>query len=130
MEISRIDLPVRDVRSRKEKVESWPVLHFSSWASYELSQGGHMMLGGHNISQRQAWMSTFSEFWTRYEPLDPTHPIFHSTLEKGLVVPYMVHGDEGRGRQKHPLLTISFQCMVSHYGTHVLNMSGSPGCMT
>ena len=85
-----------------------------------------MMLGGHILSQ-EGWKNELREFWRRYEPLDPSHPAFHSGLDLGLLVPHMVHGDEGRGRQKQALLTISFQGMISHYGSHRLNISGSLG---
>ena len=36
----------------------------------------------------------------------------------------MVHGDEGRGRMKQPLLVVAFQGALSHLGMDRLNQSG------
>ena len=134
VEISYVqDLPIKDLRKRKDVVAAWPVLNFSAWVKYELEQGGQMLLGGNLISDVAAWKSAFSSFWMQYRSTDPNHPIYDGEQDSGCekdygsYVPYMIHGDEGRGRMKLPLLTISFQCLMSHYGSHRLNTSGQPG---
>ena len=127
VEVSKEYVPVRDLRSREDTKALWPFLKLSAWAKHELERGGEMLLGGHNIRDERLWKEMLTDFWARYRDLDTGHPVYTSGLDPGLVIPYMVHGDEGRGRQKLPLLTISFQCLISHYGPHRLNMSGYSG---
>ena len=86
-----------------------------------------MLLGGHNLSDEPAWQQELGEFWTRYRLMDPTHPIFAYPEKLNNTLPFLTHGDEGRGRNKQPLLTISFQGILSHYGSHRLNTSGRAG---
>ena len=62
--------------------------------------------------------------------IDGEHPLFSSGIDTAATIPFMIHGDEGRGRNKLPLLTISFQGILSHYGSHRLNMSGFRSCIT
>ena len=119
---------ILNLRRRVEQEVPWPVLNLSSWAEYELTQGGEFLLAGRNVRDVTSWKATFRTFWDRYRAIDPHHPVFCTTgLDAGCVIPYMIHGDEGRGRNKLPLLTVSFQCLISQYGPHRLNMSGPAG---
>ena len=61
------------------------------------------------------------------EAADPDHPVFQDeSLRKDLscTIPYLLHGDEGRGRMKQPILVIAFQGVLSHLGINRLNESG------
>ena len=125
-----IDLPVRHHRTRREVNVAWPILQLSSWAEYELSMGGELLLAGNNIRNQHAWRSVLTDFWQKYKAVDATHPVYQSMdSDYSNVIPYMIHGDEGRGRGKLPLLSIAFQGLMSHYGVHRLNSSGYFGCV-
>ena len=91
-------------------------------------QGGQLLLGGHSVHQRDLWEPLLEEFWNLYRGVDPTHDIFqYSNNILRRTLPYLVHGDEGRGRQKSPLMVISFQGLLSHMGKERLNHSGCLG---
>ena len=94
-----------------------------------MSKGGEMFLAGHNIQHEALWKPLLQDFWSHFYEKEPEHPVYDPAhgLDVACVIPYMIHGDEGRGRGKQPLLTISFQCLFSHYGEHRLNTSGKPG---
>ena len=129
IEVSYTTVPIRGLKKRSETRTQWPVLKLSSWAQYELQNGGEMFLAGHNILQEAAWKSEFRNFWDKYEHIDGSHPVFAiEPTARSTTIPFLLHGDEGRGRGKLPILTISCQCLLSHYGSHRLNMSGSFGC--
>ena len=124
VQISEVLLWIRNSRTRREQEVLWPIIHLSDWARYELAQGGHFLLAGCTLSDEASWQSQLQEFWNRYRGVDPSHPIFNYPERLAHIVPFMTHGDEGRGRLKQPLLTISFQGILSHYGAHRLNTSG------
>ena len=125
LKICYIDLPIRHLRSRKEVRVDWPIIPLSSWVTYELGQGGNFLLAGNSLEEPHMWKPVLRSFWCRYQKMDGGHPLFSSGYDWDSVIPYMVHGDEGRGRGKQPLLTISFQGILSHYGPHRLNSSGT-----
>ena len=124
--VSETVLRIKNVRTRKEHNVAWPVLKLSDWAATELSKGGEMFLGGCNVCDEVSWRALLRGFWARYYEKDPGHLLYDPEmgLNPETVIPYMLHGDEGRGRNKQPLLSISFQCLISHYGEHRLNTSG------
>ena len=126
--ISIVDVPIKDLKKRRSRVVGWPVLRFSSWAQCALARGGQMLLAGHCLEDEQAWRAELQGFWAKYSCIDGGPPVFSSGIDLSCTIPYMVHGDEGRGRNKQPLLTISFQGILSHYGSHRLNMSGFSSC--
>ena len=104
---------------------SWPIIKLGSWVRYILEeQGGQLLLGGHHISQTSLWQKELKEFWDLYEGVDGSHPLFQGAFNRACTIPYFVHGDEGRGRGKQPVLIISFQGILSHFGKHCLNESG------
>ena len=126
IEVSYTTVPIRDLKKRCETTAQWPILKLSSWAQYELQKGGEMFLAGNNILDEAAWRLELKTFWDRYENIDGSHPLFGmDPTARSMTIPYLLHGDEGRGRGKIPILTISYQCLLSHYGSHRLNMSGS-----
>ena len=125
VDISQVVLTIKDLRQSQETKVAWPVIKLSAWVKLGLERGGEMMLGGHTISNESGWRALLRTFWSRYKLVDDSHPLFNSKLDPEVVLPFYLHGDEGRGRVKKPLLTISFQMVLSHYGPHRLNSSGS-----
>lgn len=60
--------------------------------------------------------SMLSRFWSRYAKIDGVHVPYPSRT-----VPWMLHGDEGRGQCKRPLLVVSFQPVIGWSGEEYLN---------
>ena len=127
--ISIIDVPIKEPHRKCSRIVGWPVLRLSDWARCALGRAGHMLLAGHCLEDEPAWRMELKMFWDRYSLIDGEHPLFSSGIDTAATIPFMIHGDEGRGRNKLPLLTISFQGILSHYGSHRLNMSGFRSCI-
>lgn len=126
--ISHVKCPVQVVKGGKVKRQKadWPVVHFSQWLECMLNRGGELILGGHHISKQDAWQSTFDQFWLDYKNVDSGHPIFSKVnpMNRKFYIPYTVHGDEGRGRNKVPVLIESFCPIISYKGIEFTNLSG------
>ena len=86
-----------------------------------------LLLGGYILEEVDAWTNMFRNFWDDYKVVNAAHPCFNDSLawEGGLsrAVPFMVHGDEGRGLHRRPFLLISIQPLISHLGPDVCNES-------
>ena len=124
VDISHAIINIRHARSRKLKEIAWPTLKLSSWLKYIMEQGGQLLLAGHHISQSRKWKSDLKEFWDLYEQVDGNHPVFLQNLDRAATLPFFLHGDEGRGRGKQPVMVMSFQGLFSHFGKERLNESG------
>ena len=69
-------------------------------------------------------LDMFGLFWSAYKDLQPDHPIFDRTeAQRRRTIPILLHGDEGRGLSKDPLLVIAFQVMIPSSGIDHLNCS-------
>ena len=55
--------------------------------------------------------------------MDPTHEVFASGYNLGMVIPHSIHGDEGRGLAKKPLMVVAWRLIISHLGPQVCNDS-------
>ena len=109
----------------------WPVILLSTWMRYALLNASQLLLGGHHISMPEKWKRSFRKFWRRYRRADPDHPIFHSGVsDYGIYLPYTIHGDEGRGRNKVPIMVESFCPVIGRRGQRVTNLKGKLGCST
>lgn len=76
-----------------------------------------MLLGGHQVSDANAWQGMLKTFWDEYRLIDSQHPIFcEGNANYETCIPYMFHGDEGRGLGKRPFLVISWQPLISFRG--------------
>ena len=126
IQISHVKCRVKNYRKGKVRTEtvSWPVIHLSQWMHCMLAQGGELLLAGHNVSKTDGWQRVFNQFWKEYQLVDPSHPIYHD-VEESLhrnFIPYTLHGDEGRGRNKTPVLIESFCPVVSYKGVEYTNI--------
>ena len=110
---TRIKLP----RKRKVVGAPWPVLHLSDWIRCCFQKfGGFFFLAGQTMGSWEKAEAIFRQFWGKHfacngETVD--HP--------EATVPIYIHGDEGRGLAKRPLLVISFQPLMSWAGPDVVN---------
>ena len=102
------DLP-KPITSYHIKPESW----IQHWAN-----DCPELLAGWNGNRRE----NFSAFWHAYQVHHPSHKVF--TEHEGRlrdVVPIILHGDEGRGQCKRPLLILSFQPVLGWSGEDHVN---------
>ena len=125
--ISYCKCPVRVVQGAtvKKKTVDWPVIYFSQWLRCALKHGGKLVLCGHEATATHLWQQEFQQFWDRYQQYDPTHPIYD--LDPGkrkFFLPFTVHGDEGRGKNKNPTLIENFCPVITYKGPKVTNLSG------
>ena len=83
------------------------------------------MLGGHNIQAEPEWRRMLQQFWATFSMSSPGVAL--QGIDPEVAIPIAIHGDEGRGRAKRPIMVISIQPLVSWLGSLVLNSSGSFG---
>ena len=94
----------------------WPLLRMDSWLKYFFTELPHMILGGCAVDDDASWRRMFSDFWDTYKQVDGGHQIFKTGYDLGSCIPYMLHGDEGRGQSFVPFLVISWQPVISFRG--------------
>ena len=128
IKISSVPCKAKVFKNGKTRIQTvkWPVMHMSQWLECMLSRGGELILAGHHVSKVDCWQEVFSQFWDSYQQVDPSHPVFHEVPKelRGTYLPLTLHGDEGRGRNKDPVLIESFVPVISHKGIQFTNISG------
>ena len=103
----------------------WPVLSMRSWSEILMARYPKLMLGGFDLDQEDQWKKLLRWFWEAFYHDDPTHPIFEShDFDPSHSIPYMTHGDEGRGLRSQPFMVQSWQTVLSVNGPGDTNMSG------
>lgn len=85
-----------------------PVIHLSEWFRSIMANFPKFFLGGFTLDSFEKYEDMFATFWANFEGLQPTHP--------RRSVPLALHGDEGRGLAKVPLMVISFQVLIPFTG--------------
>lgn len=113
--VTTVTILVRTRISRRRCVgpKPWPVLHLSDWlkTSFISEFNGFFMLGGEEIHQLTAVEEMLTRFWSRYRYCDANSPPCPSRT-----IPFYIHGDEGRGLVKRPLLIVAFQPIIGWGG--------------
>ena len=104
-------------------VAQWPVVRMSTWAKALLKDNARYLLGGNNIEDVAACKMVYENFWESYRTVDEHHPVFATGVELGRVVPYALHGDEGRGLRGKPYLVESWQPIIGVAGPDYTNES-------
>ena len=118
---------VRQQRPRVRQIQlAYPMIALRDWGELLLNSHPNLMLGGFSLKQVSEYTEMFTRFWTRYQHLDPSHPIYatHPESVRGRCIPFLVHGDEGRGKGKVPILIQSFQMLIGPKGEQTTNISG------
>lgn len=123
LEIDAVQIVVRRVKPVGHYTAWWPTLTMQSWAKYLLQYNSKVILGGFDIQNSLAWRKQFYDFWALYKSVDPQHPIYTSSCDWSYVIPYAFHGDEGRGKGRHPFLVLSWQPLISYKGIGTCNDS-------
>lgn len=108
---------------KPEKVE-YPFIMLSSWAESILKELPQYFLGGcSDIQNLEVFSQTLTTFWSKYRQSHPDHPVYKrfEASQLAYVIPYAIHGDEGRGRNFVPTLIIAYQMMIHPLGMDYTN---------
>lgn len=110
--VSTVATKIRLSKRRPDPVScAHPVLHLSSWAECIFDAGGHFFLGGNDLDSFDTFRVELETFWSRFLVAEPTFPRLDES-EWGFTIPMAIHGDEGRGRGKLPVLVASVQTLM------------------
>lgn len=134
VKISSAKIPIRKKvrttcgkRRAKQITVDYPIIHLSSWMKSILETRPEFLLGGHCPFENEGapYMDMFSCFWDDFQLHQPNHAIYEakSAEERKFCIPFMLHGDEGRGLAKIPLLVLSYQVLIPFSGPNKLNCS-------
>ena len=116
-------------RGGGEMEVNWPILPLRSWIKVLMETGGsEFLLAGHQVSEDAEYQQIFATFWSRYRTFDGEHAIYSKPeAARAMTIPVCVHGDEGRGLGKIPVLVESYQPLLSWLGEDVVNTLGFLG---
>ena len=123
IDVAPVTVAVRRPVYRTENVW-WPVIKMSSWVQTLCQVCPQMILAGHSLEDTKGWQTTLSTFWKRYAGFNKQHPVYRQGVDVRYVVPYFIHGDEGRGQCRRQFMVESFQPCISWKGTGCTNESG------
>ena len=127
LEISLVKIPVRKRRPCVQRVMVWyPCIYPSTWMSYLLKNQSYLVLGGVDIQEPSKWQGVLSDFWRLYLQYDNCHIMNEpGSPAQTHTIPLYLHGDEGRGKYKLPIMVEAIQPCLSWKGTAFKNSSGS-----
>ena len=113
--------PIRTRVSRRfcTAQKPWPVMHLSDWVTMGFNKPefqGFFFLGGKRLNELKNVENQLSTFWDRYKYIDCNLPACPQRT-----LPIFLHGDEGRGLTKRPLLILAFQPIIGWGGEHHVN---------
>ena len=107
VEISGVPTHLRLSRRRPQVPAVHPVLHLSSWAETIFDNGGHFFMQGCDLSHAAEFSIVLKQYWERFTSCTPEFSLPESVW--GQSIPVALHGDEGRGRLKQPVMVMSVQ---------------------
>ena len=126
VKISTIPLWVRYSRKKPQQaLVKYPVLRMTDWVNCIFRHGGHMFLGGAPLDESKPFRQDLRQFWENYRVVDPDFP-FYRTIPKcewDTCIPIAIHGDEGRGKAKAPIMVMTTQVIMPLKGAKS-NMKG------
>ena len=128
LELCKVRIRVKKPRVKVIQVH-WPCLSMKSWAQVMLNRYPQFMLGGLEMEQESEWKQMFESFWAAYRGFDPTHEVFqHEGVSFCTLIPYFLHGDEGRGARSLPFMVESWQVVIPFSGVGTTTVSGHSLC--
>lgn len=116
LDVDVCPISIRTKRPVAVKDVWWPLLRMDSWLQYFFTELPGMILGGCAGDDEATWRRMFSDFWDTYRQVDGGHQIFQTDYDLSACIPYMLHGDEGRGQSFVPFLVLSWQPVISFRG--------------
>eukprot|EP00439_Symbiodinium_sp_Y106_P055059 s324_g7.t1 len=103
----------------------YPCIYPSTWMSYLLKNQSYLVLGGVDIQEPSKWQGVLSDFWRLYLQYDNCHIMNEpGSPAQTHTIPLYLHGDEGRGKYKLPIMVEAIQPCLSWKGTAFKNSSG------
>lgn len=130
VKVSTMRLWVRTSRRRVHLIPTnYPMLRVPDWVHCIFRHGGHFFMGGRTMDDLPAFQSELVQFWQNYRSVDPGFAFFQTNPETAYpyCIPIAIHGDEGRGKAKNPIMVISVQPVLPLLGEKT-NMQGHLGC--
>jgi len=115
VKISTIPLWIRYSRKRPQQaLVNYPVLRMTDWVDCVFRHGGHMFLGGNPLGKSNHFRQDLRQFWERYKVVEPDLSFFGTVpeCEWDTCIPLAIHGDEGRGKAKSPLMVVTTQVIM------------------
>lgn len=90
----------------------WPVLMLSSWLQLIFARtDGEMLCNGLPLGPQ--WKTELTAFWQLYRTVNPGHGVYSQPDDRlGWTLPFLYHGDEGRGRLRRAVLICSYQPLL------------------
>ena len=70
------------------------------------------------------WSSMYEDFWGVFNKSMPG--VQMNGLSPATSIPICIHGDEGRGKTRKPVMVVAWQPLISCLGPAVTNSSGIP----
>ena len=135
VQVATVSAPVRiSKRGRpfRATMVQYPLLKASAWARASFSEGGHFFMGGRSLQEASAFGDVLHEFWRRYKLIEPHLSFFQEEDESNWrnCIPYAIHGDEGRGKAKKPIMVLSIQPLITSFDMSSSNLQGCLGSST
>ena len=131
VKVSTVRIWIRYSKRRvSQALVDYPVLRMPDWVNCIFRSGGHFFLGGKGMEELASFQHRLVEFWQNYKVIDPSFP-FLNKMPKGCwaqSIPIAIHGDEGRGRHKTPIMVVSVQPLMP-LDNFKSNMKGNLGDM-
>ena len=93
----------------------WPVLLLSSWLRFIFEKTNASMLCS-GLPFGEQWTYELKAFWQMFKHVNPQHPIYDHPERLQWTVPFMYHGDEGRGKLRRAILVTSYQPLLASKG--------------
>ena len=121
VQIDAVEIPIKINSRHKIAQRPWPVCYLSSWCRTcmeDRKYAGFFLLGGHRVNNIHEVESMLTRFWRNYQVVEPGLP-----QHPQRTIGFYIHGDEGRGQCKRPLLIISFQPLIPWCGENEANSS-------
>ena len=123
VKMSTVRTYVRPSRRRPQKyLVDYPVLQLSDWAECLFNLGGHFFTGGFGLDHADQFKQVLNDFWEKFVAIEPGFDLPRSQWSES--IPLALHGDEGRGRQKQPVMVMATQTIIPLFSSKS-NMSGS-----
>lgn len=115
VKISTTPLWVRYSRRRPQQaLVKYPILRMTDWMDCIFRHGGHFALGGNNLDHVESFGKQLCQFWENYQVIEPGLPFFEKfpKSEWCKSIPIAIHGDEGRGKAKNPVMIVTVQVIM------------------
>ena len=122
--ISTADIRIRASRRGrplKTRVVKYPMLLPSAWATSIFKMGGHFLLAGLSLNDVDSFGDTLEVFWERFKVLEPDYEVPGNPR---YTLPYALHGDEGRGKGKKPIMILGMQPLITSHDMSTSNLGG------